>query len=115
MAKWKIANMLEMGRHGAKRIEILDSRVVSNIYVGYLLSLMFKVIWGSFGVLGHWSHECLMSLRGFPKDCVVHGNFPQGAVVIRKAWLLGVHADGYMEGLVLGVHADATFQDGKGQ
>ncbi len=56
----------------------------------------------SFGAFGHDSHDSLMSLKGFPKDSVVilHGNIPQRAVVIWKVWLLGVHAD-------------ATFLDGK--
>ena len=91
-----------MGCCGAEQSEIWDSGLLVTSMWGTFSLLVFKVIWGSFGALGHWSHEYLMSLRGFPKDCVVHGNSPQRAVVIWKAWLLGVHAD-------------TTFLDGKGQ
>ena len=72
-----------------KRSEIWDLEIVTSMWgtFSFLLSffffLVFKIMWGhvgscGVGALGHCSHECLMSLRGYPKDCVVHGNFRLG-------------------------------------
>ncbi len=71
--KWAVVeqNLVKFGTRGY---------LVTSMWVTFSL-VVFKVIWGSFGALGHWSHECLMSLRGFPKDSVVHENSPQRAVV----------------------------------